>query len=126
MGKNDHPELFLEECKYVVKEKMIVKYIINNIEIYSDSDRKNFDEEDSGKENSNEENSDEENSDEENSDEKKKNTHTIKLIFKTYKKADKIYFNNVFSIYKNVNRILSKTTNFQRRLVEYIYNYSAM
>ena len=57
---------------------------------------------------------------------KKKNTHTIKLIFKTYKKADKIYFNNVFSIYKNVNRILSKTTNFQRRLVEYIYNYSAM
>ena len=43
MGKNDHSELFLEECKYVVKEKMIVKYIINNIEIYSDSDRKNFD-----------------------------------------------------------------------------------
>ena len=54
MGKNYHPEVFLEECKYVVKEKRIVKYIIGNIEIYSDSDRKNFDEENSGKENFNE------------------------------------------------------------------------
>ena len=71
MGKNYHPEVFLEECKYAVKEKKIVKYIIDNIEIYSDSDRKNFDEENSGKENSNEENSDEGNSYEENPDEKK-------------------------------------------------------
>ena len=80
MGKNDRPELFLEECKYVVKEKMIVKYIINNIEIYSDSDRKNFDEESSGKENSNEENSDEENSDEENPDEKKKKKYSYNKV----------------------------------------------
>ena len=50
---------FLEECNYVVKEKKIPKYIIDNIEISSDSD----------KENSAEDNSDEDNSDEENSDE---------------------------------------------------------
>ena len=43
--------MFLEECKYVVKKKKIPKYIIDDIEISSDSDE----------ENSNEENSDEEN-----------------------------------------------------------------
>ena len=31
--------MFLEECKHVVKEKMLPKYIIDNIEISSDSDR---------------------------------------------------------------------------------------
>ena len=30
----------------------------------------------------------------------------IKLIFKAYKKTDKIFFNNFFPIYENVNRIL--------------------
>ena len=50
----------------------------------------------------------------------------MKLIFKACKKADKINFNNVFSICKNVNRILSKTASFQRKLAEYIYKYSAM
>ena len=53
--------MFLEESKYVVKEKKIPKYIIDNIEISSDSDR-----EDSDEENSNEQNSDEENFNEEN------------------------------------------------------------
>ena len=53
--------MFLEECKYVVKEKKISKYIIDDIKISSDSDREN-----SGEENSDEENSDEENADEEN------------------------------------------------------------
>ena len=48
--------MFLEECKYVVKEKKIPKYIIDDIEISSDSH----------KENSDEKNFDEENSDEEN------------------------------------------------------------
>ena len=43
--------MFFEECKYVVKKKKIPKYIIDDIEISSDSDE----------ENSNEENSDEEN-----------------------------------------------------------------
>ena len=37
-GKIYYPQLFLEECKYVVKENKIPKYIIDNIEISSDSD----------------------------------------------------------------------------------------
>ena len=42
--------MFLEECTYFIEEKKIPKYIIDNIEICSDSDRessdeKNFDEE---------------------------------------------------------------------------------
>ena len=53
---NFYSQLFLEECKFVVKEKTISKYIIDDIEISSDSDRGNSD-----KENSVEENSDEEN-----------------------------------------------------------------
>ena len=53
--------MFLEECKYVIKEKKIPKYIIDDIEIFSDSDRENSDEEKSDKENSDEENSNEEN-----------------------------------------------------------------
>ena len=52
--------MFLEECKYVVKERKIPKYIINDVEICSDSDR----------ENSNKKKSDEEKSDEEKLDEK--------------------------------------------------------
>ena len=51
-GKNYHPQVFLEECKYVVKEKKISKYLIDNIEISSDSDRKNLDEENSDEKNS--------------------------------------------------------------------------
>ena len=66
-GKNYYPQVFLEECKYVVKEKKIPKYIINDIEISSYSDRENSDEENSDKETSDEKHSDEENSDEENS-----------------------------------------------------------
>ena len=50
---NYYPQVFLEECKYLVKEKKISKYIIEKIEISSDSDRENS-------------NSDEENFDEEN------------------------------------------------------------
>ena len=60
--KNYYPQVFLEECKYIVKEKKMSEYITDEIEISSDdSDRENSDEE-----NSNEENSDEENFDEEN------------------------------------------------------------
>ena len=55
-GNNYYPGVFLEECKYVVKEKKISKYIIRDIEIPSDSDREISDEEKSDKENSNEEN----------------------------------------------------------------------
>ena len=41
----------LEECKYIAKEKKIPKYIIDDIEISSDSDRENSDEENFDKEN---------------------------------------------------------------------------
>ena len=50
-GKNYYPQVFLEECKYIVKEKKIPKYIIDDIEISFDSDRENSDKENSGKEN---------------------------------------------------------------------------
>ena len=57
-GNNYYPQVFLEECKYIVKEKKMSKYIIDGIEISSDSD---------GKNNSDEENPHEEDSDQENS-----------------------------------------------------------
>ena len=37
-GKNDYFQVFLEECKYVVKEKKMAKYITGDIQISSDSD----------------------------------------------------------------------------------------
>ena len=48
--------MFLEECKYFVKEKKIPEYIIDDREISSDSDREDSDEENSDEENFNEEN----------------------------------------------------------------------
>ena len=51
-GKNYYLQVFLEECKYIVKEKKMPEYISDCIKIsYDDSDR-----EDSNEENSNEEN----------------------------------------------------------------------
>ena len=45
-GKNYYPQVFLEECKYVVKEKKrIPKCIIDDTEISSDSDKEKSDEE---------------------------------------------------------------------------------
>ena len=65
-GKNYYPQVFLEECKYVVKDKKMPEYIADNIEISSDSEGY-----------SDEENFDEKNSDETNSDKKNlKNTHS--------------------------------------------------
>ena len=52
-GRNYYPQVFLE-CKYVVKEKKIPKYIIDDTEISSDSDEKNSDEKNSSEENSDE------------------------------------------------------------------------
>ena len=49
------------------KKRFLSIFIINDIEISSDSDRENSEEEKSDEENSNEETSDEENSNEENS-----------------------------------------------------------
>ena len=51
-GKNYYFQVSLEEYKYVVKEKKIPKYITDDTEMSSDSDRENSDEESSGRENS--------------------------------------------------------------------------
>ena len=49
--KNYYPQTFLEECKYVVKERKTSKFVIDDLDISSDdSDKK-----DSDKENSDEE-----------------------------------------------------------------------
>ena len=37
MGKKYYPPVFLEECKYIVKEKRATKYINEDLEISSDS-----------------------------------------------------------------------------------------
>ena len=54
-GKNYYRQVFLEECKYISKEKKTAKYIIDGIKVSSDSDKENFDEENSDKETSDEE-----------------------------------------------------------------------
>ena len=44
--KNYYPQMFLEECKHVVKEKMMPEFITDEIENFSDdSDRDDSDEE---------------------------------------------------------------------------------
>ena len=50
-GKIYYPQVFLEECKYVVKEKKIPEYIIDDIEIFFDSDKENSDDENYNEEN---------------------------------------------------------------------------
>ena len=52
-GKNYYPQVFLEECKYVVKQKKMSECITDDIKISSDSDKKDPDEENSDEENSN-------------------------------------------------------------------------
>ena len=37
-GKNYYPQVFLEECKYVVKVQKMPKYITDNVEISSDEE----------------------------------------------------------------------------------------
>ena len=60
-GNNYYPQRFLEECKYIVKERKMSEYITDNTEISSDdSDRGDYNEENSDEENSDKENSDEE------------------------------------------------------------------
>ena len=58
IGKNCHLQRVLEECKYVVKEKKMPKYITDIVEI--SSDQENSEEENSGEENFDEENYNEE------------------------------------------------------------------
>ena len=58
--KNYYPQMFLGQCKYVVKEKKFPKYIISSDSAREDSDETS-DEESSDKESSDEKYSDEEN-----------------------------------------------------------------
>ena len=44
MGKNYYTQVFLEECKYTVKEKEVTRYIAEDTEISSDHSHK-FDKE---------------------------------------------------------------------------------
>ena len=44
-GKNYYPQVFLEEYKYVVREKKIPEYVTDEIEISLNSDREDSDEE---------------------------------------------------------------------------------
>ena len=72
-GKNYYPQVFLEECNYVIKEKKIQNYITGDAEI-SDYDQDNSDdkilEKITIKKNSDEEDASEKDSSEEDSDEK--------------------------------------------------------
>ena len=48
-GNNYYPQVLLEECKHVGKEKKLPEYITDDIEIFSDdSDREDSNEEKSG------------------------------------------------------------------------------
>ena len=49
MNKTYYPQVFLEECKYVIKEKKIHKYIIDNVKISSDSDEETLGKNSDGK-----------------------------------------------------------------------------
>ena len=52
-GNNDYPQVLLEECKHVVKEKKMPDNITDDMEISSDdSDREDSDEENCIEENS--------------------------------------------------------------------------
>ena len=60
--KKYYPQVILEECTFVVKEKQMSEYITDDIEVpYADSYREDFDKGISFAENSNEENSNKEN-----------------------------------------------------------------
>ena len=58
-GKNYYPQVSLEECKYVIKEKKIHKYIIDDVKLSSDSDKETLLKKIQMEKNSDEENSSE-------------------------------------------------------------------
>ena len=58
-GKNYYPQVSLEECKYVIKEKKIHKYIIDDVKLSSDSDKETLLKKVQMEKNSDEENSSE-------------------------------------------------------------------
>ena len=55
-SKNYYPQVFLEQCKYIVKVKKIPEYITNEIEISSDEEISDEENSDKEKINFNEEN----------------------------------------------------------------------
>ena len=62
MGENYYPQVFLDDCKYVTKERKINNYIIDCVKMSSDSDEETLLEKIQKEKNSEyEENSDEEN-----------------------------------------------------------------
>ena len=60
-GKNCFSQIFLEERKYIVKEKRMPEYVTDDIKISSDSDKEDSDEENPDEKNCNRENLNEEN-----------------------------------------------------------------
>ena len=49
---NYYPQAFLEECKYIAKEKKMSNYIIDDINVFPDDyDREDFDSSDEGSSN---------------------------------------------------------------------------
>ena len=36
MGKNYYPQVFLEECKYIIKENEVIRHITEDLQISSD------------------------------------------------------------------------------------------
>ena len=40
MGKNDYPQVFLEECKYIVKENKLTRHITKDLEFFPDESNK--------------------------------------------------------------------------------------
>ena len=40
IDKNYYPQVFLEECRYIDKEKKVIRYITDDLEISSDDSHK--------------------------------------------------------------------------------------
>ena len=40
--KNYYPQIFLKECKYIKKEKMVIRYISNDLKVFSDDSNQIF------------------------------------------------------------------------------------
>ena len=70
-GKSYFPQVFLQECNYIITEKKISNYIIDDVQNSHEegSSKEDSNEKDSNKKDSAEENSDKKNFDEEHSDE---------------------------------------------------------
>ena len=111
MGRYYNPQVFLEECKYIVKEKKMPKYITDDIQISSN---------DSGKKNSNEGSSDE--SDKENFNEEKRFEEEIKISVGVFLResffSDKSIINLLHAMFLIPIQLLK-----QKKGIVYFVNY---